>query len=76
MTPEVENLIRTCNRVIGWLEQIANDAAERSKDRRFPSLADANAADAKNYLATAGHIRKAVIAVTSAYGRIGGDNVS
>lgn len=44
-------------KVIRWLEVLAADAEVRAKDKRFLSLAEANAADVKNYRATIADIK-------------------
>lgn len=47
-------------KVVEWLDRLANRADELAKDRRFPCLADANAADAKNYRASARGLKEAI----------------
>jgi hypothetical protein len=51
---------REAKRVVEWLDRLAAAADERAKDRTFPSLADANAWDAKNYRASAKGLRAAI----------------
>ena len=54
----VKQLFDKLTKVAEWLDRLA-DGAERSAktSERFPSLHDANLADAKNYRATAADIR-------------------
>lgn len=47
------DLYREAVRVVEWLERLAVQAEARSTDTRFLTLAEANAADAKNYRASA-----------------------
>lgn len=47
-------------KVILWLERLAERSEREAKDRRFVSLANAHAADAKNYRATAADLRRAL----------------
>lgn len=47
-------------KVAGWLSRLAEQAETRAKDTRFPSLAEANAADAVNYRKTHDHIMAAI----------------
>ena len=59
---EKENVrLRTAiMRIIGWLERLATqaDAQEKQNRGQFTSLADACAADAKNYRMTADNLRR------------------
>jgi hypothetical protein len=60
---EENNRLRgALQKVILWLERLAkqSDSQEQSNRGRFDSLADANAADAKNYRTTADSLRKAL----------------
>jgi hypothetical protein len=52
---------REAGRVVEWIERLAATAENRAKDTRFPTLAEANAFDAKNYRASI-HGLKAAIA--------------
>ena len=54
---EINRLRAKLWKVVGWLDRLAMDAEERAQDRRFLSLAEANAADAKNYRATIADIK-------------------
>lgn len=47
-------------KVILWLERLAASSEQQAKDTRFVTLAEANAADAKNYRATADNLRQAL----------------
>lgn len=49
-------------RMVEWLERLAGRADVRAADKRFMTLADAAAADAKNYRATAADLRAALAA--------------
>lgn len=40
-------------KIVEWLDRLADKSEESAKDKRFLSLAQAHAADAKNYRATA-----------------------
>lgn len=51
---------REAKRVVEWLERLAAHCDERAKDSRFPALAAANAADAKNYRASAKGLKAAI----------------
>ena len=53
-------LYREAIQVVEWLDRLAARADENAKDTRFQSLADANAADAKNYRASAKGLRAAI----------------
>jgi hypothetical protein len=57
---DVKALVANSEKVAGWLERNATAAENRAKDTRFPSLAEANAFDARNYRSTAEDIRKAL----------------
>jgi len=46
-------LVDVAQRIADWLESLAVQSDKQAADKRFPSLADASAADAKNYRATA-----------------------
>ena len=55
-------LLGKCEKVVAWLDRLASHAeANAAKNDRFPSLKEAEIADAKNYRASAKDIR-AVIA--------------
>jgi len=45
-------------KVVKWLEMLATNAEKRAEDKRFLSLSEANAADAKNWRATAKDINE------------------
>lgn len=64
----VERRGRSLLRVSGWLTQLAVDCGERAKDKRFLSLAEANAKDAKNYRAVVKDIEAALGEVASTDG--------
>jgi hypothetical protein len=51
---------REAVRVVEWLDRIADAADERARTCGYPSLAEANAADAKNYRASAKGLRAAI----------------
>lgn len=57
-------LLAVCERQVAWLEMLAERADKGAADRRFISLAEAHAADAKNYRATAKPIREAIAKAT------------
>jgi hypothetical protein len=54
------DLVAKLDQVASWLERLAADSEQQAKDTRFSSLAEACAADAKNYRATAKDIRAAL----------------
>jgi len=47
-------------RIVEWLERLAAGTETLAKDTRFITLAEANAADAKNYRASAKGLRAAI----------------
>ena len=57
---EIIRLRTVIQRVIGWIDSLAaqSEAQEKQNRGRFNSLADACAADAKNYRATANNLRR------------------
>lgn len=59
---EAENarLRSALQRVISWLDRLADQSERQAKTYRFASLAEACAADAKNYRATADTLRQAL----------------
>lgn len=63
MTPEVKKLVDVSTKTMLWLERLATAAENRAKDSRFPSLAEANAFDAKNYRAVAKDLKEAIRAI-------------
>lgn len=56
----VAELIAKAEKVAGWLDAQATAAQGCAQDTRFPSLAEANAADARNYRAIAKDLRAAL----------------
>ena len=54
------DLLDYAERVTAWLERLAQCADQNATDTRFPSLAEAQTADAKNYRATARDGLKAI----------------
>jgi hypothetical protein len=54
-------LVRESKKVVAWLKALAGFAESRAKDKRFLSLSEANAADAKNYRATAKHLEASLL---------------
>jgi hypothetical protein len=55
---EVKRLSDVIMRVIKWVEMLAEASETRAKDTRFITLSEANAADARNYRATASDLRR------------------
>src|SRR5690606_19057690 len=55
------DLLAVCIKTAEWFERAAEASEDRAKDTRFPWLSAADAADAKNFRASAERIR-AVIA--------------
>ena len=53
-------LVDVARKVTDWLERIATQSDKQAADKRFPSLAAASAADAKNYRAIAKSIFEAL----------------
>lgn len=53
-------------KIAAWLGRLATDSEQRAKDNRFPSLAHANATDAKNYRSTIISITPALEATRAA----------
>ena len=51
------DLLEKCEKIVAWLDRLADKSSELAKDTRFVTLAEANAADAKNYRKTADDIR-------------------
>lgn len=49
---EIKRLRAKLGKVANWLDRLATAAERAAKDTRFASLAEAQAADAKNYRAT------------------------
>lgn len=45
-------------KILEWIERLAERSEEMAKTERFPTLKDAEVADAKNHRATAADIRK------------------
>ncbi len=58
--PDHSELVEAATRIVKWLDRLAAAAEERAKDTRFITLSEANAADAKNYRATAADLRAAL----------------
>lgn len=56
----IGELTAKCKKISAWLHRVAADDEVRAKDKRFISLAEACAADAKNYRATAADIDAAI----------------
>lgn len=61
-TAEISRMRAALEKTIAWLGKLAeqSEQQERQNRGRFNSLADACAADAKNYRATANGLRKAL----------------
>lgn len=49
-------MLAELKKIVGWLDRLKAAAVARSYDTRFKTLADANAADARNYHKTIEHI--------------------
>lgn len=57
-------LLAKCEKVVAWLDRLAERSEQSAKDKRFLTLAEAHAADAKNYRSTADDIRAAIAKAT------------
>lgn len=55
---EEERLREVITRVVKWVEMLADASEIRAKDTRFITLSEANAADARNYRATANDLKR------------------
>lgn len=62
------DLLDVCDKQLAWLDMLTQRADAGAKDRRFITLAEAHAADAKNFRATAAPLMKAVDALRQALG--------
>jgi hypothetical protein len=54
------DLYAKCEKIVAWLTRLAEKAEASAKDTRFITLAEASAADAKNYRATISDIESAL----------------
>ncbi len=54
------DLYREAVKVVEWLDRLAANSVRQSTDSRFPSLAEAMAKDALNYLKSAEGLREAI----------------
>ena len=54
------DLVAALKKILDWFHSQAAIADEAAKDSRFPSLAEAYAADARNYRAMVGDIKAAL----------------
>lgn len=48
-----KEMVHELQKLVEWLDRLADKSEESAKDKRFLSLAQAHAADANNYRATA-----------------------
>lgn len=57
-------MLAKLEKVVAWLDRLADRSEQDAKDTRFVSLAQAHADDARNYRATADSIRPVIAKAT------------
>lgn len=58
------DLLTVCEKIMVWLDRLAVQHEKAAENKTFPTLAEANAADAANFRKTAAHIRDVIAKAT------------